>query len=237
MRRGYPPGVARTILVVDDERNIIELVRLYLEQAGFTVAEARDGKEALEQHASLDPDLIVLDLMLPELDGMEVTREVRRRGETPILMLTARADDIDRIIGLELGADDYLPKPFNPRELVARVKAILRRTDPTVRGTRPMEVGDLRIDPRRREAILAGRRLDLRPREFDLLAALARDPGVVWTRDDLLENVWGTDFPGETRTVDVHVSALRARLAPDGPAIEAVKGVGYRLVPPARDGS
>ena len=236
MRRGYPPGVARTILVVDDERNIIELVRLYLEQAGFAVAEARDGKEALEQHARLDPDLIVLDLMLPELDGMEVTREVRRRGETPILMLTARGDDIDRIIGLELGADDYLPKPFNPRELVARVKAILRRTDPTVRGSRPMEVGDLRIDPRRREAILAGRRLDLRPREFDLLAALARDPGVVWTRDDLLENVWGTDFPGETRTVDVHVSALRARLAPDGPAIEAVKGIGYRLVPPVRDG-
>lgn len=227
--------MARTILVVDDERNIIELVRLYLEQAGFTVAEARDGREALEQHARLDPDLVVLDLMLPELDGMEVTREIRRRGETPILMLTARGEDIDRIIGLELGADDYLPKPFNPRELVARAKAILRRSDPAVRGARPIDVGALRIDQRRREATLAGRRLDLRPREFDLLAALARDPGVVWSRDDLLENVWGTDFPGETRTVDVHVSALRARLAPDGPAIEAVKGVGYRLVPPARD--
>jgi DNA-binding response OmpR family regulator len=227
--------VARTILVVDDERNIIELVRLYLEQAGFTVAEARDGKQALEQHARLDPDLVVLDLMLPELDGMEVTREIRRRGETPILMLTARGEDIDRIIGLELGADDYLPKPFNPRELVARVKAILRRSDPAVRGARPIDVGDLRIDPRRREATLSGRRLDLRPREFDLLVALARDPGVVWSRDDLLENVWGTDFPGETRTVDVHVSALRARLAPDGPGIEAVKGVGYRLVPPPRD--
>ena len=237
MWRGYPAPVARTILVVDDERNIIELVRLYLEQAGFIVAEARDGRQALEQHAKLDPDLVVLDLMLPELDGMEVTREIRRRGETPILMLTARGEDIDRIIGLELGADDYLPKPFNPRELVARVKAILRRTDPTVRGSRPMEVGDLKVDPRRREATLAGRRLDLRPREFDLLAALARDPGVVWTRDDLLEGVWGTDFPGETRTVDVHVSALRAKLAPDGPAIEAVKGVGYRLVPPARDGA
>ena len=228
--------MARTILVVDDERNIIELVRLYLEQAGFTVAEARDGKQALEQHAKLDPDLVVLDLMLPEMDGMEVTREIRRRGETPILMLTARGEDIDRIIGLELGADDYLPKPFNPRELVARVKAILRRTDPTVRGSRPMEVGDLKVDPKRREAVLAGRRLDLRPREFDLLAALARDPGVVWTRDDLLEGVWGTDFPGETRTVDVHVSALRAKLAPGGPAIEAVKGVGYRLVPPSREG-
>ncbi len=227
--------MARTILVVDDERNIIELVRLYLEQAGYSVAEARDGRQALEQHARLDPDLVVLDLMMPELDGMEVTREIRRRGETPILMLTARGEDIDRIIGLELGADDYLPKPFNPRELVARVKAILRRTDPTVRGSRPMEVGDLRVDPRRREATLGGRRLDLRPREFDLLVALARDPGVVWTRDDLLDGVWGTDFPGETRTVDVHVSALRARLGPDGPSIEAVKGVGYRLVPPPRD--
>ena len=148
--------MARTILVVDDERNIIELVRLYLEQAGFTVAEARDGKQALEQHARLDPDLVVLDLMMPELDGMEVTREIRRRGETPILMLTARGEDIDRIIGLELGADDYLPKPFNPRELVARVKAVLRRTDPTVRGTRPIDVGDLRVDPRRREAIGRG---------------------------------------------------------------------------------
>ncbi len=229
--------MARTILVVDDERNIIELVRLYLEQAGYSVAEARDGRQALEQHARLDPDLVVLDLMMPELDGMEVTREIRRRGETPILMLTARGEDIDRIIGLELGADDYLPKPFNPRELVARVKAILRRTDPTVRGSRPMEVGDLRVDPRRREATLGGRRLDLRPREFDLLVALARDPGVVWTRDDLLDGVWGTDFPGETRTVDVHVSALRARLGPSGPSIEAVKGVGYRLVPPPRDGA
>ena len=229
--------MARTILVVDDESNIIELVRLYLEQAGFSVAEARDGKAALEQHARLDPDLVVLDLMMPELDGMEVTREIRRRGETPILMLTARGEDIDRIIGLELGADDYLPKPFNPRELVARVKAVLRRTDPTVRGSRPMEVGDLKVDPRRREAVLAGRRLDLRPREFDLLAALSRDPGVVWTRDDLLDGVWGTDFPGETRTVDAHVSALRGKLAPEGPAIEAVKGVGYRLVPPARDAS
>src|SRR4051795_3718890 len=127
MPRGYPPIVARTILVVDDERNIIELVRLYLEQAGFAVAEARDGRQALEQHARLDPDLVVLDLMLPELDGMEVTREIRRRGETPILMLTARGEEIDRIIGLELGADDYLPKPFNPRELLARIRAVLRR--------------------------------------------------------------------------------------------------------------
>jgi DNA-binding response OmpR family regulator len=227
----------KTILVVDDERNIIELVRLYLEQAGYAVIEARDGLEALRQHERLDPDLIVLDLMLPGVDGIEVTRQVRQRGETPILMLTARGEDIDRIVGLEIGADDYLTKPFHPRELVARVKAILRRSDPAVRGARPMDVGELRVDPRRRDAYVGDRRLELRPREFDLLAALARDPGVVWSRDDLLSSVWGTDFPGETRTVDVHVSELRRKLADDGPAIETVKGVGYRLVPPARERS
>jgi DNA-binding response OmpR family regulator len=225
----------KTILVVDDERNIIDLVRLYLEQAGYAVVEATDGEAALRQHDRVDPDLIVLDLMLPGRDGLEVTREVRRRGETPILMLTARSEDIDRIVGLELGADDYLTKPFNPRELVARVKAILRRSDPTTRLARPMDVGSLRIDPRRREAYVGDRRLDLRPREFDLLAALARDPGVVWSRDDLLSSVWGTDFPGETRTVDVHISELRRKLSHDAPPIETVKGVGYRLVPPPRE--
>jgi two-component system, OmpR family, alkaline phosphatase synthesis response regulator PhoP len=227
----------KTVLVVDDEGNIIELLRLYLEQAGFAVIEARDGVEALRQHDRADPDLIVLDLMLPGIDGMEVTREVRRRGETPILMLTARSEDIDRIVGLEIGADDYLTKPFNPRELVARVKAILRRSDPALRGARPMDVGTLRVDPRRREAYVGERRLELRPREFDLLAALARDPGVVWSRDDLLSSVWGTDFPGETRTVDVHVSELRRKLGPTGPPIETVKGIGYRLVPPPRERS
>ena len=224
----------KTILVVDDERNIIELVRLYLEQAGYNVVEARDGQEALDQHDRVDPDLIVLDLMMPKMDGTEVTREVRRRGETPILMLTARSEDIDRIVGLELGADDYLTKPFNPREMVARVKAILRRSDPSMRGARPMDVGELRVDPRRREAYVGDRRLELRPREFDLLAALARDPGVVWSRDDLLSSVWGTDFPGETRTVDVHISELRRKLGDESPPIETVKGVGYRLVPPPR---
>ena len=232
-----PPGYARavkTILIVDDERNILELVRLYLEQAGYNVVEARDGQEALTQHDRVDPDLVVLDLMMPVMDGTEVTREIRRRGETPILMLTARSEDIDRIVGLELGADDYLTKPFNPREMVARVKAILRRADPALRGSRPMDVGDLRVDPRRREAYVGERRMELRPREFDLLAALARDPGVVWSRDDLLSSVWGTDFPGETRTVDVHISELRRKLGEDGPPIETVKGVGYRLVPPPR---
>jgi DNA-binding response OmpR family regulator len=224
----------KTILVVDDERNIVDLLRLYLEKEGFRVVAGHDGEEALALHLRHQPDLIVLDLMLPQLDGFEVCREIRRRGDTPILMLTARTDDVDAIVGLELGADDYVTKPFNPRALVARVKAILRRTQATARGGRPIEVGDLRIDPRRREATIADRPLDLRAREFDLLAALARDPGVVLSRDALLEDVWGTDFPGETRTVDVHVAEVRKKLGTDGPPIETVRGVGYRLVPPGR---
>jgi two-component system alkaline phosphatase synthesis response regulator PhoP len=225
----------KTILVVDDERHIVDLLRLYLEKEGWGVVSAGDGDEALALHARHDPDLVILDLMLPKKDGFEVCRELRRRGDTPILMLTARSDDIDSIVGLELGADDYVTKPFNPRALVARIKAILRRTDATWRGNRPIEVGALRIDPRRREATVNDRRLDLRPREFDLLAALARDPGVVLTRDALLEDVWGTDFPGETRTVDVHVAEVRKQLGRDGPPIETMRGLGYRLVPPPRE--
>ena len=224
----------KTILVVDDERNIVDLLRLYLEKEGFAVIAAGDGEEGLALHRRHDPDLVILDLMLPKLDGLEVCREIRRQGDTPVLMLTARSDDIDAIVGLELGADDYVTKPFNPRALVARVKAILRRTDVTNRGGRPIEVGSLRIDPRRREATVNDRRLDLRAREFDLLVALARDPGVVLTRDALLEDVWGTDFPGETRTVDVHVAEVRKKLGDDAPAIETLRGIGYRLVPPPR---
>ncbi len=225
----------KTILVVDDERNIVELLRLYLEKEGFAVVAAGDGEQALVQYERTDPDLVVLDLMLPKLDGFEVCRELRRRGDVPILMLTARSEDVDAIVGLELGADDYVTKPFNPRALVARVKAILRRTDATAKGGRPIQVGNLRIDPRRREASVGDRALDLRAREFDLLAALARDPGVVLTRDMLLEDVWGTDFPGETRTVDVHVAEVRKKLGDDGPQVETLRGIGYRLVPPPRN--
>jgi two-component system, OmpR family, alkaline phosphatase synthesis response regulator PhoP len=224
----------KTILVVDDERNIVELVRLYLEKEGFAVTSASDGEQALVAFDRAEPDLVILDLMLPKMDGFEVCRQIRRRGDVPILMLTARSEDIDAIVGLELGADDYVTKPFNPRALLARVKAILRRTDVTAKGGRPIVVGSLRIDPRRRDAYVNARNLELRAREFDLLAALARDPGVVLTRDALLEDVWGTDFPGETRTVDVHVAEVRKKLGDDGPQIETVRGVGYRLVPPPR---
>jgi DNA-binding response OmpR family regulator len=225
----------KTILVVDDERNIVELLRLYLEKEGWAVLAASDGEEGLALHARHDPDLVILDLMLPKVDGFEVCRELRRRGDVPIVMLTARDDVVDSIVGLELGADDYVAKPFNPRALVARIKAIFRRTEATGRGGRPIEVGALRIDPRRREATVGARRLELRAREFDLLAALARDAGVVLTRDALLEGVWGTDFPGETRTVDVHVAEVRKKLGDDGPSIETIRGLGYRLVPPVRE--
>ena len=225
----------KSILVVDDERNIVDLLRLYLEKEGFAVIAAGDGEQALVLHQRHEPDLVILDLMLPKRDGFEVCREIRKRGDTPVIMLTARGEDVDAIVGLELGADDYVTKPFNPRALVARVKAVLRRADGAVKGGRPFEVGALRVDPRRRDAYVGERRLTLRPRAFDLLVALARDPGVVLTRDMLLEDVWGTDFPGETRTVDVHVAELRKALAPDGPEIETARGYGYRMVPPRRE--
>ena len=220
----------KTILVVDDAPNIVELLRLYLEGAGYATVVATDGPAAVELHRKHRPDLVILDLMLPGMDGFEVCRAIRREADTPVLMLTARTDDVDAIVGLELGADDYVTKPFNPRALVARVKAILRRTDGTVRLGRPIEVGSLRIEPRRREVFVGERGVELRAREFDLLAALARDPGVVLSRESLLEDVWGTDFAGETRTVDVHVSELRKKLGPDGPTIESVRGIGYRLI-------
>ncbi|TAJ99659.1 MAG: response regulator transcription factor [Chloroflexota bacterium] len=220
----------KTILVVDDAPNIVELLRMYLEGAGYATVVATDGASAVELHRKHRPDLVILDVMLPGMDGFEVCRAIRREADTPVVMLTARTDDVDAIVGLELGADDYVTKPFNPRALVARVKAILRRTDGTVRLGRPIEVGTLRIEPRRREVFVGDRGVELRAREFDLLAALARDPGVVLSREALLEDVWGTDFAGETRTVDVHVSELRKKLGDDGPTIESVRGVGYRLI-------
>ena len=226
----------KTVLVVDDERNNVDLVRLYLEMEGFAVVAAADGEAALAANGRYEPDLVILDLMLPRLDGYEVCREIRRRGTTPVLILTARSDDVDAVVGLELGADDYVTKPFNPRLLVARVKAILRRTDAAGSLQRPIELDGLRIDPRRRIASVAGRPIQLRAREFDLLVALARDPGVVLTRDALLESVWDTDFAGETRTVDVHVAELRKKLGDDGPRVETVRGVGYRIVATARPG-
>ncbi len=219
-----------TILVVDDEKHIVELARLYLEQAGFRVASAADGQEALRAARDLQPALVVLDLMLPGLDGWEVCKRLRAESDVPIIMLTARSDDIDRIVGLELGADDYVTKPFNPRELVARVRAVLRRYQKSVQPGQAVTVGPLTVDPTSREAHLGGRLLDLRPKEFDLLLALAEHQGQVMGRDQLLDLAWGYDFPGGTRTVDAHISHLRSHLAGSDIAIETYRGYGYKLV-------
>ncbi len=219
------------ILVVDDEPNIVDLARMYLEKEGYRVESASDGAKALEQIESREPALIVLDLMLPELDGFEVCRRTRARSDVPIIMLTARDEDVDKIVGLELGADDYLTKPFNPRELVARVKAILRRGDRALRlDDKPLHVADLTLDPARREVSVAGEQIELRAKEFDLLQAFAENKGIVLTREQLLNKVWGYDFYGETRTVDVHVAHLRKRLRGSRVSIETVTGVGYKLV-------
>lgn len=218
------------VLVVDDEQNIRELARMYLEQDGYQVAMARDGAEALRQVQALRPALMVLDLMLPEVDGWEVCRRVRAFSDLPILILTARDEDVDKIVGLELGADDYLTKPFNPRELVARVRAILRRVGRSAEQGRPLHVGNVVIDPARREVIVGGQVVTLRSKEFDLLLTLAEHRGFVLSREKLLELVWGYDFPGQTRTVDVHIAQLREKLAPSTVAIETVWGIGYKLV-------
>jgi len=218
------------VLVVDDEKHIIDLARMYLEREGFTVEEALDGAEALRKIRSLNPALVVLDLMLPEVDGWEVCRRTRVDSDVPIIMLTARSDDVDKIVGLELGADDYLTKPFNPRELVARVKAILGRYERSVRPGKALHLGDLTIDPSSREATLGTQTLELRTKEFDLLYTLAEHRGQVLTREQLLELVWGYDFYGETRTVDVHIAHLRKKLRGSEVQIETLRGVGYKLV-------
>jgi DNA-binding response OmpR family regulator len=220
------------ILVVDDEQNIIDLVTLYLERDGFKVESATDGAAALEMIQADEPSLVVLDIMLPEVDGFEVCRRTRATSEVPIIMLTARDEDIDKIVGLELGADDYLTKPFNPRELVARIKAILRRLERREPdGNAPLSIGDVVIDPARREVHVAGEKVSMRTKEFDLLLTFGQNRGIVLTREQLLNLAWGYDFYGQTRTVDVHIAHLRKRLAKSELVqIETVTGVGYKLV-------
>ena len=224
--------MADTILVVDDEMRIIDLARMYLEQDGYRVIFATDGVKARRMILDKAPSLVVLDLMLPGMDGLEVCRKVRAESDVPIIMLTARNDDIDKIVGLELGADDYLTKPFNPRELVARIKAILRRSDrASNHDDQPVKIGigNLFIDGQRRRVEIEGRVIELRMKEFDLLQALAENKGVVFRREKLLDVVWGYDFAGETRTVDVHIAHLRHKLRGMDSVIETVWGVGYKL--------
>jgi two-component system, OmpR family, alkaline phosphatase synthesis response regulator PhoP len=225
----------QTVLVVEDESSIASFVALYLKNAGYRVQTAGTGQDALDALSRERPDLIVLDLMLPDIDGIEVCRRVRRGSDIPILMLTARDEDVDKIIGLEVGADDYLTKPFNPRELVARVKSILRRAVPERREPqeRQLKHGLLQIDAGRREVHVDGKEVQLAPKEFDLLWELLDHRGLVLTRDQLLERVWGYTFAGDTRTVDVHVRQLRRKLGEASPIV-TVWGVGYKVAP-ARD--
>jgi DNA-binding response OmpR family regulator len=210
------------ILLVDDETPILDMVRGYLEREGYAFSTVEDGLAAVEHVRAERPDVVVLDVMLPGIDGFEALRQIRTFSDAYVLMLTARADEVDRIVGLSVGADDYLVKPFSPRELVARVKALLRRP----RGA-TATVGDLAVDPARRTATVRGAAVTLTATEFDILAILARDPGVVVTRADLLNAVWGPTFVGDDHLVDVHVANLRGKIG-EG-FVETVRGVGYKL--------
>ena len=228
------------ILVVDDEESIRELVKFNLEKAGFVVDSLENGREALNLILENPPDLLVLDLMLPGLDGLDICRHLRQQEQTkllPVIMLTARGEEIDRVVGLELGADDYLTKPFSPRELVARVKSLLRRSQTVSPAASDSALpaivrGGLKIYPDRFEAFFNGELLELTPKEFQLLSQLATNPGKVYTREFLLEKIWGYEFIGDTRTVDVHIRHLRQKLEKDPSQpelIETIRGIGYRF--------
>ena len=227
------------VLVVEDEENLLTLLRNYLEREGFEVHETLDGREALEVARRAEPDVVVLDWMLPGLDGMEVLRELRRFSEAYVIMLTARAEEVDRIVGLSTGADDYLVKPFSPGELVARVRAMLRRprggassAQGILEEDAPLSFGELTVDPARREVRLLGEEVSLTALEFELLAALASRPGFVFSRSRLLERVWGENYFGSDHVVDVHVANLRKKLKddPSDPRyVQTVRGVGYRF--------
>ncbi|WXJ93650.1 Alkaline phosphatase synthesis transcriptional regulatory protein PhoP [Neomoorella carbonis] len=221
------------VLIVDDEPAILELVSFNLQQAGFTTVTASDGAEALQKAATEKPDLIILDVMLPKVDGFEVCRSLRARGNTPILMLTARREEIDRVLGLELGADDYLTKPFSPRELVARVRAILRRAAENQRQPDEiLTIGDVVINPASHVVTVKGKPVDLTLKEYQLLHLLAENRGRVFSREALLERLWEGEYYGDTRTIDVHIRHLREKIEenPSNPQyIITVRGVGYKF--------
>jgi DNA-binding response OmpR family regulator len=221
---------SHSVLVVEDEQAIASFVSLYLKNAGYGVRAVTTGAGALNAVASEMPSLIILDLNLPDMDGIEICRRIRKTSDVPILMLTARDEDVDKIIGLEVGADDYLTKPFNPRELVARVKSVLRRStsDRRIDGGDEIRHGDLLVNAGRREVLVGDDEIQLAPKEFDLLWELLDHRGIVLTRDQLLERVWGYTFAGDTRTVDVHVRQIRRKLG-DASPIVTVWGVGYKV--------
>ena len=222
------------ILVVEDEESVRELLRLYLEKEGFKVELASDGEEALDKMSRTSPDLVLLDLMLPKKDGWEVCREIRKTSYVPIIMLTARGEEFDKVLGLELGADDYIAKPFSPREVVARIKAVLRRANATsLSGGRIWETLGLKIDYEAKKVEVEGREINLTPKEFELLWFLVNHPRRVYTREQLLEYVWGYDFVGDARTVDTHIKRLREKLTEGGisSSIKTVWGYGYKFEP------
>jgi len=224
--------MAKTILVVDDERKIVTVLKGYLEQAGFRVVTAGDGQIALTTFRHAKPDLVILDLMLPGIDGLDVCRILRRESTVPIIMLTARAEEADRLIGLELGADDYVVKPFSPREVVLRVRAILRRVEGEVAASELLQAGDIALDLAAHQATVAGRPVELTPMEFELLAVLARAPGRTFARAQLLQQIQESPLEGFERTIDVHVRNLRAKIEsdPKNPRyILTVYGIGYKL--------
>jgi two-component system, OmpR family, response regulator len=220
-----------TILLVEDEEHIASLVELYLKNDGYTVELVADGVSALAAAERLQPSLVILDIMLPGMDGLEVCKRLRAHSKVPIIMLTARDGEVDRVLGLELGADDYVTKPFSPRELVARVKAVLRRAEPdetTEDETERLALGPVAIDMARREVLVSEQPVELTAREFDLLAFLIRNRGIVFSRDRLLERVWGYERPVDTRTVDSHVKSVRQKLGEGGAIIKTLRGVGYK---------
>lgn len=227
--------MSKNILVVDDEQKIRELLTLYLNQEGFNVSTALNGKDALRQLAQKNFNLIILDVMMPAIDGWEVCRQIRKDSNIPIIMLTARGDEIDRVLGLELGADDYIVKPFSPREMVARVRAVLRRSSVKEKqqtSDRKLEINNLVIDAAAREVRINHKLLTLTPKEFDLVYFLAQNPGQALTREQLLEQVWGYDFYGDLRTVDTHINRLREKIIKNGHKqqyIATVWGVGYKF--------
>jgi DNA-binding response OmpR family regulator len=233
--RTVGPGAGRqmaaTVLIVEDEFNIGRLVRTYLERDGYVAVWVRSGEEALVELGRHAIDLVVLDVGLPGIDGFEVCRRVRTSSNVPVIMLTARDEETDRVVGLELGADDYVPKPFSPRELVARVKAVLRRSQPQQPASRELSCGAVLLRRDAREVTSGGAPLDLTMKEFDLLACFLENAGLALTRERLLEEVWGLEFPGGTRTVDQHVAQVRAKLG-GALTIETLRGVGYKLVKP-----
>ena len=220
------------ILVVDDDTNICELLRLYLEKEGFETVVANDGQQAVEYANKYTPDLILLDIMLPKLDGWQVCRQIRKTLETPIIMLTAKGETFDKILGLELGADDYITKPFDTKEVIARVKAVLRRTyDSEKNNIQEVKYDKLRINLTNYELVVDGKSIDTPPKELELIYHLASNPNRVYTRDQLLDEVWGFDYYGDSRTVDVHVKRLREKLENISPewSLKTVWGVGYKF--------